>query len=116
MVQNISVHEFLYLREATFYHDRAMGRCPLVIYPAKKFKFNQNYFIPSDNLIVAEARVSDEPEEGRGIDPQSLQLILSALYDNFIYRPLKSLGNFLIVTKSIFYDPSTRVEEKYLIS
>lgn len=65
---------------------------------------------------MAQAQVSDEPEEGRGVDPQSLQLILSALYDNFIYRPLKNLGNFFIVTKSIFYDPSTKIEEKYLLS
>lgn len=90
--------------------------CEISFYPARRFSFHHQNFEPAGNL-VAEARVSDEPmEQGRGIDPYSLQLILSAVYKNFIYRPLKAFGNFIIVTKSIFFDPSTRIEEKYLIS
>lgn len=66
--------------------------------------------------LIAEARTAEDPEQGRSIDQQSLQLLLSAFYNNFIYRPLKNLGNFYIITKTILYDPSTKIEQKYLIS
>lgn len=108
-VQTVVLHE---LSRAGFHLSNRNG-CELVNYPVKRFKFQHPR--TSENLIVAEARVAAEPEPRGPIDGQSLHLLLSAFYQNFIYRPLRNLSNFFIVTKSILYDPNTRVEEKYLV-
>lgn len=90
----------------------------MAFFPEKRFELHEASPVdPSHNLVTAEARVSaDEDVQMRFIDNFSLQLLLNAFYSNFIQRPLRGLGNFFIVTKSIFYDPSTRIDEKYLIS
>jgi hypothetical protein len=70
-------------------------------------------------MITAEARVAvqaPEHEEHRGLDPQSFQLFAKAFYNNFIHRPLRGLGNFFIVTKTIIFAPNAVIEQKYLIS
>lgn len=110
-----SFQHFLNLRKRIFdfRHDR--NGCMLANYPVKRYKFRPRNEGRFENLAVAEARIATEPEKG-SIDPESLRLLLTAFYDNFIYRPLKGLGNFFIVTKSIFYDPKTKIDESYLIS
>lgn len=87
-----------------------------MFYPSKRYSYRTNYEDYRDNLIVAEARVADEPMQKQGIDGESFQLLFQAFVNNFIYRPMRSLGNFFIVTKSILYDPTAGIGEKYLIS
>lgn len=87
-----------------------------MFYPGKRYSYSDGRDDYSENLITAEARVADEPETKRGVDGESLKILFQAFVDNFIYRPMRSLGNFFIVTKSILYDPSVGIEEKYLIS
>lgn len=115
VAQRDFLHELLTLRKTNSLHRED---CKLVNYPVKRYKFyNQKKPDQSENLIVAEARVLKQPEATRSpIDSYSLQLLLKAFYDNFIYRPMKNLGNFYIVTKSIFFDPSSKIDERYLIS
>lgn len=94
--------------------------CQFAFYPERRFAFRQPQWHPqqfSENSITAEARIAaPEHEQQRGLDPQSLQLFVTAFYNNFIQRPLRGLGNFFIVTKTIFFAPNTVIEEKYLIS
>lgn len=86
-----------------------------MFYPSKRYqeKYEED---SSDNLVVAEARISEEPLQRRGVDKESLQLLFQAFVNNFIYRPMKSLGNFFIVTSTIISDPSAGIGEKYLIT
>lgn len=106
----------LYARtKFSYYCDR--DECRLAFYPERRFKFFHRHFDPSENFLSPEALMSeDEPDRARIIDPQSLQLLLSAFYQNFIYRPLRIFGNFIIVTKSIYHNPSSRIDENSLIS
>jgi hypothetical protein len=115
-LNRLSMHEHFLIYATKKFH-RHREQCRLAFYPARRFKFpqpNLNSWHPTGNPF-AQARVAEEPEQGRSIDQQSLQLLLSAIYDNFIYRPLKTLGNFYIITKTIFVEPSTKIEQKYLI-
>lgn len=111
VVQSIAKLIHCNSRKATIF-----GRdgCGLAFYDEKRFAFNQERYSQPENFIAAEARASGE--HLRPVDPHSLQLFFSALYENFIYRPLRSLGNFLIVTKTIFYNPSATIDEAKLIS
>ena len=87
--------------------------CGLAFYDEKRFTFYQRRFDVSENFIIAEARSAGR-EQLRAVDPTSLQHFFTAFYDNFIYRPLKSLGKFIIVTKTIFWTPSVKLDARYL--
>lgn len=102
------------------------SKCDYAFYNEEPFQFNQEDDL-KENLVVAEARVGiperryDKKSKSNGntarsFDPYSMQLILGALYENFLFRPLRALTNFVIVTKTILLAPSTRLEEKYLVS
>lgn len=111
------MHEHFEFTQSEHFH-RHREECKLSFYPTRRFKFspsNRNSWNSAN--LVAEARVANDDElgQGRAIDGQSLQLLVSAFYNNFIYRPLKNLGNFYIITKTIIYDPSSKIEQKYLI-
>jgi 2-methylaconitate cis-trans-isomerase PrpF len=80
----------------------------------RRFQFQPPKSWHPTNNIVAQARVA-EVDQGRSNQQQSLQLLVSAFYDNFIHRPLKTFGNFYIITKTIIFNPSARIEQKYLI-
>lgn len=106
-----------------FFQKLIRSKCDYAFYNEEPFPLN-NQDDSSENLVVAEARVgiperytkTQGDNAARSFDPYSMQLILGALYENFLIRPLRALTNFVIVTKSIFLVPSARVEEKYLVS
>lgn len=94
------------------------SECNLEIYRERPFKFihHQKAYNErqSEDLITSEARTGTQ--SSKYLDSYSVQLFLKALYENFVYRPFRSVANFAFVTKTIFYSPSKKNKENVLIS
>ncbi|KAL7033385.1 hypothetical protein ACKWTF_007571 [Chironomus riparius] len=91
--------------------------CDLEIYRERPFIFNHQKTYSrrsSDNLITDNARFATQ--SSRYLDSYSLKLFLQAFYGNYVYRPFRAVANFAFVTKTIFYAPSTKLKENFLIS
>ena len=94
--------------------------CPYAYYQLDTFPLHQHEHDPLENLVVAEARVGAPNylrDERRFFDRvNGIQLILHAAYENLLIRPFRALTNFVIVMKTILLNPSTRFEQRYLLS
>jgi len=89
----------------------------LAFFKTKPFEIQHrrsSEIIPAPKALTYRKSSQAARSNSNAIDPQSLQLILEALYHNFVYRPLKSLSNFLFVTKSIYFKPSVAISERDL--
>ncbi|XP_070493324.1 phospholipase A2 hemilipin-like [Chironomus tepperi] len=96
-------------------HQRS--ECDLEIYRERPFQFNHQKVYnrrSSEDLITAEARIATP--RSKDSNNYSLQLLLQALYENFVHKPFRVASNFAFVTKTIFYAPSTKINDNVLIA
>ncbi|CAO1331269.1 unnamed protein product [Diamesa tonsa] len=74
--------------------------------------YNSEPYVPSDRLPqVAKSRFNRNLAQ-----QESFAVFADTLYQNLVYRPLKAIGNFLLVSKSIFYDPNNPIDERHLLN
>ncbi|CAO1363374.1 unnamed protein product [Diamesa serratosioi] len=74
--------------------------------------YNSEPYIAGDSLPqVAKARFNRNLAQ-----QESFAVFADTLYQNLVYRPFKAIGNFILVSKSIYFNPTYPVDERRLLN